>query len=220
MPPKPPHAIEAPEDDADLQKVLAWLRTKKDIRELLTSAVVDAVDYVLDGLHTGRFDLDDPEVDSDERASVGTKVQYRIITTLDLIKEKPLDTHIAGVPVDIKNTIGDSWMIPKEAQCELCLLIHIDNKNDQFSARLMRTHETMPRPGKNQDSKRGIIAERVTPSPSRCSRNCGWNCRATRCATSRRRNGLWCSIRRTASPSAQSICSRSCQAGSSRAVPS
>lgn len=158
MPPKPPHLIQHPDDDEDLQRVLSWLRTKPGIKRLLTGAVVDAIDYILDGWHTGRFDLDDTEVDSDERASVGTKVQYRIIHALGLEKTKPLDTVIDSVPVDIKNTVRDNWMIPKEGQCEICLLVQIDNSHDKFAVWLMRTHETMLRPGKNQDSKRSIIA--------------------------------------------------------------
>lgn len=154
--PLPPHPLTPPEDDADLQAVVDWLRDRP-VQELMTGAVVDAINYVLDGASTGRFDLHDPEVDSDERSSVGTKVQYRVLTALGLPKEKPLDTTIAGVAVDLKNTVRDNWMIPMECQCEVCVLIQIDARNDRFSARVMRVHRALLNEGSNQDAKRSII---------------------------------------------------------------
>lgn len=159
VPPLPPHPVTAPEDDEDLQRVRDWL-VARPLQDLLTKAVVDAINYVLDGASTGRFDLNDPEVDSDERSSVGTKVQYRVLNELGLPKEKPLDTTIAGVAVDIKNTVAQNWMIPREAQCEVCILIQIDADGDRFSARLMRTHRALLNAG-NQDSKRSIIKAAV-----------------------------------------------------------
>lgn len=153
--PLPPHQITSPAEDVALQKVREWLLAQP-LQERLTTAVIDAINYTLDGASTGRFDLNDPEVDSDERSSVGTKVQYRILKELNLPKEKPLDTHIAGVAVDIKNTVGSNWMIPMECQCELCLLIQIDVDGDQFAARLMRVHRVLLNAG-NQDSKRTIM---------------------------------------------------------------
>ena len=152
------HLILDPGDDAELQAVFGWLRARP-VDELLGRAVDDAVKYVLDGARTGRFDLDSPEVDSDERASVGTKLQYRVIDALGLVKERPLDTFIAGVPVDIKGTVRANWTIPKEAQCEICLLIRVDPRRDRFAAWLMRTHRRWLNNGQNQDTKRTITAE-------------------------------------------------------------
>ena len=156
--PSPEHCIVVPGQDLELQAVHRWL-VERPLKILLANAVDDAVKYVLDGSRSGRFDLDSPEVDSDERASVGTKLQYRVIDALGLVKERPLDTTIDGVPVDIKGTVRTSWTIPKEAQCEICILIRVDPKNDRFAAWLMRTHRRWLNNGKNQDSKRTIIAE-------------------------------------------------------------
>lgn len=156
--PATPHGVLRPEDDAELQTVRGWFRRQTNTESLMTLAVVRSIEYVLDGPLTGRFDLDDAEVDSDERATVGTKLQYHLINIYGLEKSKPLDTVVDGIPIDIKNTVRDSWMIPREAQCRICVLLRIDNTRSRFSAYIMRTHKTMLRPGKNQDSKRSITA--------------------------------------------------------------
>ncbi len=154
-----PHTIQDPSDDDDLQAVHRWLRDRP-VAEILRSAVDDAVKYVLDGARTWRFDLMDPAVDSDERSAVGTKLQYHVIDELGLTKAPPLDTHIAGVAVEIKGTTRRTWMIPREGQCEITLMIRIDAIDNSFEAWLMRTHRGWLTGGKgNRDLKRSPIAE-------------------------------------------------------------
>jgi hypothetical protein len=151
------HAILDPVDDVDLRTVYGWLAAR-DLPRLLTGAVNDAVEYVLDGARTWRFDLTASDVDSDERRSVGTKLQYRVISAFKLIKEPPLDTTVLGIPLELKGTIGRTWMIPREGQCEICLLIKVDAGNDRHRAYLMRTHRLwLNKP--NQDQKRSIRAD-------------------------------------------------------------
>jgi len=133
------------------------------IEDVLKTAVDDAVRYVLDGARTWRFDLLDPKVDSDERSSVGTKLQYHVIERLGLKKVPPLDTEIVGVAVEIKGTVRDGaapWMIPREGQCQVTLLIRIDPEGNRFAAWLMRTHRVWLSGGKgNQDLKRSPLAD-------------------------------------------------------------
>ena len=154
------HIVEDPLTDPDLQTVHAWL-SSRPLKELLTGAVNDAVEYVLDGARTWRFDLGSPDVDRDERASVGTKLQYRVLAALDLIKEPPLDTKILGIPVELKGTVRTNWMIPREGQCEICLLIQVDAKNERHRVFLMRTHRVWLNDGGNQDKKRTIMADAI-----------------------------------------------------------
>lgn len=152
-----PHVIGDPAQDVDLQTVHAWLLAKP-LDRILTKAVDEAVAYVLDGARTWRFDLDSPEVDSDERATVGTKLQYRLLAGLKLVKLPPLDTVIKGIPVEIKGTVRDNWMIPREGQCEICILVQVDSANQQHRAWLMRTHRAWLNDGGNGDRKRTIRA--------------------------------------------------------------
>ncbi|WP_165553082.1 NaeI family type II restriction endonuclease [Kribbella speibonae] len=130
----------------------------------LRTATDEAVRYVLDGARTWRFDLLDPKVDSDERSSVGTKLQYHIIERLGLAKVPPLDTQIVGLPVEIKGTVrgGYSWMIPREGQRQITLLVSIDARNTRFVAWLMRTHRVWLSGGAgNQDKKRSPLVDAV-----------------------------------------------------------
>lgn len=154
-----PHLILEPVDDLELMTVHGWLRAQP-IEELLRTAADEAVKYVLDGPRTWRFDLMDSSVDSDERSSVGTKLQYHVIGQLGLKKEPPLDTTILGVAVEIKGTTRTTWMIPREGQCAVTLLIRIDARAHSFEAWLMRTHRAWLTGGKgNRDLKRSPIAE-------------------------------------------------------------
>lgn len=152
------HIIVHPDHDHDLQKVLAWIRETPAV-ELMTKAVIETIEYVLDGARTFRFDLDSPEVDSDERRTIGVKLQYRILEAFGLTKERPLDTTIDGVPVELKATTGTNWTIPREGQCEICWMTQLDSANDRFRVLLMRTHRRWLNEGKNQDSKRTIRAD-------------------------------------------------------------
>lgn len=154
----PAHEIVHPDDDEEIQQVLAWLRSRP-VEKLMTGAVIDAIEYVLDGARTFRFDLNSPEVDSDERRTVGVKLQYRILEAFELPKERPLDTTILGIPVELKATIGSNWAIPREGQCQICLLTQVDSKRDRYRVYLMRTHRRWLNEGKNQDSKRTIRAD-------------------------------------------------------------
>lgn len=158
----PAHVIIDPERDLELQAVYQWLMAQP-VADLLRIAVDSAVQYVLDGARTWRFDLLDSRVDSDERSSVGTKLQYHVIEQFGLQKVPPLDTEVAGVPVEIKGTVRDAtapWMIPREGQCQVTLMIRIDPKANRFAAWLMRTHRAWLTGGKgNQDLKRSPLVD-------------------------------------------------------------
>ncbi|MCF8606885.1 hypothetical protein L5I01_26375 [Gordonia sp. HY442] len=152
--PREPHRLVHPDHDVELQLVGEWLR-RSDVVDGLRTAVDDAIRYVLDGARTWRFDLSSDDVDSDERSSVGTKLQYHVIEQLGLSKEPPLDTTIVGLPVEIKGTVRDNWMIPREGQCEITLMIQINAHELRFRAFLMRTHRAWLTGGKgNRDLKR------------------------------------------------------------------
>lgn len=153
-----PHVVLGVDDDVELQRVWSWL-VARPLTVQLTRAVDDAVKYVLDGARTGRFDLLSPEVDSDERASVGTKLQYRVLNGLGLYKEPPLDTRILDIPVELKATIRSNWMIPTEGQCEVSVLIQVDVARRRHRAFLMRVHRMWLNDGANKDKKRGIAAD-------------------------------------------------------------
>lgn len=155
----PEHLLLGPEDDPELQSVLDWF-SEVEVGPLYTEAIRNAIDYVLDGGRTGRFDLQSSDVHPGERASVGAKLEYEVLRIFNLPKARPLDTLIAGVPVDIKATVGSNWAIPAEAHCQLCICTQIQLGNNRHRSWLVRTHRSWLYRGKgNNDGKRGLAVE-------------------------------------------------------------
>ncbi|MFF4643628.1 NaeI family type II restriction endonuclease [Streptomyces sp. NPDC001389] len=153
------HVLLAPGDDVDAQAVLDWLRPF-DVAGLYTGAIANAIDYVLDGARTGRYNLLSPKVHPGERASVGAKLEYEVLRSFSLPKEAPLDTRIAKVPVDIKATVGSNWAIPSEAHCQLCICTQIQLGQGRHRSWLVRAHRSWLYRGKgNKDGKRGLAVD-------------------------------------------------------------
>lgn len=85
-----------------------------------------------------------------------------MIEQLGLEKKPPLDTAIVGVAVEIKGTVRKTWMIPREGQCEITLMIQIDAEKHCFRALLMRVHRAWLTGKKgNRDLKRSPAAQAV-----------------------------------------------------------
>ncbi|QHY95693.1 Type-2 restriction enzyme NaeI [Streptomyces sp. S4.7] len=155
----PEHLLLRPEDDSELQSVLDWFRDYP-VGSLYTEAIRNAIDYVLDGGRTGRFDLLAQDVHPGERASVGAKLEYEVLRVFELPKIRPLDTIISGAPVDIKATVGDNWTIPSEAHCQLCICTQIQLGKNRHRSWLVRTHRSWLYRGKgNNDGKRGLAVD-------------------------------------------------------------
>lgn len=83
-----------------------------------------AIDEVIDTARTKRFTLD--EIDKTEKTYLGTKVEILVRNALGAERGSKLDLLIDGVDVDVKNTVGSSWMIPEEAIGHPCILIKTD----------------------------------------------------------------------------------------------
>jgi hypothetical protein len=148
-----------PSDDGELQVVLGELR-KYDLAAGFTEAIRSSIDYVLDGARTGRYDLLSKDVHPGERASVGAKLEYEVQRVFKWKKAKPLDIELAGVPVDLKSTVGDNWAIPTEAHCHLCICTQMRLKDNVHRSWLIRTHTSWLYRGKgNKDGKRGIAVD-------------------------------------------------------------
>lgn len=129
------------------------------IREGFSEGIMDAIDFVLDPVRTGRTEVD--ELDRVEKAFVGLKVEHFV---RDFLGAQPgkRDLDLDGRCVDIKNTIRKSrtWMIPKEtySSSEPVLLIASDTKARTSSMGLMLARpEYLNKP--NRDLKRSVKSE-------------------------------------------------------------
>jgi len=113
-----------------------------------------AVDEVIDMPRSKRFSMN--QLEKTEKTYIGTKVEILLKAKFNWQRGTKLDTHIGDFEVDIKNTIGSSWMIPKEAVNQYCLLIQIDDKKGIFSAGVVLCSPENISAGENQDKKRSI----------------------------------------------------------------
>jgi Restriction endonuclease NaeI len=93
------------------------------LKDELPNLIKNAVDFVIDPVRTGRTKLE--ELDKVEKTFIGLKVEHFLRDWLGVPKGLNRDLRIGEFDVDIKNTIGTTWMIPLETYRdeEPCLLI-------------------------------------------------------------------------------------------------
>lgn len=139
--------------DSEAICVAEWLREEQRIEKIGT-AIRNAVDWVIDGARTQRFDL--TQVEQGEKLYLGNRVEHEVIFQLDLTKNlQGIDTTICGFPVDIKFSIGTSWMIPPEGFGHLCLILSANDAESVFSVGVFRADARFLN-APNRDGKRSI----------------------------------------------------------------
>jgi restriction endonuclease NaeI len=147
--------------DEALEAVYAWLLghperagDELDLEATFSRAIRQAIDEVIDGSRTGRYRYE--ELESQEKAYIGTRIEIVVRTEFGLEREGRLDTVIDGHVVDFKWSAKGGWMIPSEAVGELCLLLRGDEVGGTFSVGLVRCDEELLNPGENKDGKRTL----------------------------------------------------------------
>jgi hypothetical protein len=151
-----PYAAE-PEPDEGLNEVEAWFLSHGDLETTFARLIRQALDEVIDGGRTGRWSL--TQLESTEKAYIGTKVEILVRSTFDLPREKPMDTFVAGRPVDIKWSANRSgWQIPTEAVGHICLLLSADEARGTFETGLVRCAPEHLNQGRNKDQKTTLSA--------------------------------------------------------------
>jgi hypothetical protein len=111
------------------------------------------VDDVIMTPKTGRRSYD--ELEKTEKTYIGTRVEIELRAMLGLPKGK-LDTLILGQDVDIKNTMGNTWMIPTEAVDHPCILVAADEERAVCYLGLFVARLDNLTAGKNKDAKRSV----------------------------------------------------------------
>lgn len=124
----------------------------------VASLVLEAVEFVLDPVRTGRTRL--AQLDNVEKTFIGLKTEHFIRDLLDAPKGVR-DLELAGRDVDVKNTVGRSWswMIPPETYRneEPCLLLAADEENRRaWMGLIIARASYLGAP--NRDMKRGLLA--------------------------------------------------------------
>jgi len=143
-------------DDA-LDAVAASLLSVPDFESKVTEAIRAALDEVIDGARTGRYSI--KQLEKTESTYIGTKVEILLRHALEFPRGKRLDNLIAGHEVDTKFSIKTSWMIPKEARDQLCMLVTADEHKSVMSLGLIRATDRVLTRGLNRDGKVSVSAE-------------------------------------------------------------
>lgn len=115
-----------------------------------------AIDEVVDAPRTKRFLLN--ETEKTEKTYLGTKVEILIRSYLGFEKGSILDMNVKGAEVDIKNTMGSNWSIPKENVGRPALLIRSSELHSVCDVGVGILHDSYLRAGENRDTKRGLAA--------------------------------------------------------------
>jgi hypothetical protein len=124
------------------------------LRQAFPGLVQGAMEFVLDPVHTGRTQLQ--LLDNVEKTFVGLKAEHYFRDFLDVPKGLR-DLVIAGMDVDVKNTVRSNWMIPQETYTVsgACVLVSYDDELRQCSLGLFLARpEYLNAP--NQDKKRSL----------------------------------------------------------------
>lgn len=113
------------------------------------------VDDVIMTPKTGRRAYE--ELEKTEKTYIGTRVEIELRAILNLPKGK-LDTVILGHDVDIKNTMGNNWMIPTEAIDHPCILVAADETRARCYLGLFIARPEYLTAGQNKDAKKSVSA--------------------------------------------------------------
>lgn len=113
----------------------------------------DAVDEVVDTPRTRRRSYE--ELEKTEKTYLGTKIEILTRAKLNLPKGR-LDFVVRNRDVDLKFTIGNNWMIPKEAVGHVCLVAAIDEAKSQCFLGLVVAHAANLTSGANRDAKKSL----------------------------------------------------------------
>jgi hypothetical protein len=125
------------------------------LRQELPVLIRQAIDEVIDTPRTGRVHA--RELEKTEKTYIGTKVEI-LVRNFFRLPKGILDLTIDGLDVDVKNTIGDTWMIPREAIGKPCLLVASDEVKHTCFFGIFVAHPDNLTPGLNQDKKASVSA--------------------------------------------------------------
>jgi hypothetical protein len=117
----------------------------------------DTIDQLLDGVHTGRYRW--TQLYKTEKTHAGTLVEINLQRRFrdKFLDGAVLDYSIDGVEVDCKFSQDlFKWMIPPEAQDQLCLLVWASDEESRWSAGLLRASRAHLSSSENRDRKRTL----------------------------------------------------------------
>jgi hypothetical protein len=125
------------------------------LKMYLPGLIRQAIDEVIDTPRTGRVYA--RELEKTEKTYIGTKIEI-LVRNFFRLPKGILDLKIDGLDVDVKNTLGTTWMIPPEAAGMPCILVASDEDRQTCFFGIFIAHVTNLTTGQNQDKKRSVSA--------------------------------------------------------------
>jgi hypothetical protein len=123
------------------------------LKAQLPTLIRQAIDEVIDAPRTGRVFA--RELEKTEKTYIGTKIEI-LVRNFFRLPKGILDLKIDGLDVDVKNTLGNTWMIPREAVARPCILVASDENRHSCYFGVLVAHLHHLTPGLNQDQKRSV----------------------------------------------------------------
>lgn len=116
-----------------------------------------AIDDVLDGPRTGRFDVS--ELSKEEKAFIGTRIEIRLRHFLGASRGSSSDAELGGVPFEIKWSKTTEWMLSPQNLGKLIFGLGLDKDGNTFNAGLWIARKEDLRQGENRDKKLSPTAD-------------------------------------------------------------
>ncbi|MFD3515046.1 NaeI family type II restriction endonuclease [Streptomyces sp. NPDC058657] len=145
-------------DDEELLAAYRALRDADPDGARMGRVLRDALDEVLDGEVTGRYDL--KHITKTERTHIGGLVHTAIQREFRFEDGQAMDFRIADVDVDCRFSFQfGGWMLPPGTLGHLCLLVWADDYLSRWSVGLLRVNRELLNRGGNRDLRTTLKAE-------------------------------------------------------------
>lgn len=140
--------------DSIAANLVRRLGGKTKFHRQFSKLTTQALSEVIDHTRTGRTSVD--QLEKTEKTYIGTKIEILSRALLNLSKGEKLDLKVGKHEVDVKFTVGNTWMIPMEAFNEVCLLIFANEKKNTFGVGLLKMTPANLTLAENRDRKRRV----------------------------------------------------------------
>jgi serine/threonine protein kinase len=145
---------------ADDEELIAAYRAVRDLDPdgtRMGRVLRDAIDEVLNGEVTGRYDL--KHLTKAERAHLGSLVNIAIQREFVFEDGHAMDFSIAGVDVDCRFSLTfGGWTLPHGTLGRICLLVWADDYLSRWSVGLLRVKQEWLNTGRNRDLRATLKA--------------------------------------------------------------
>lgn len=133
--------------------------SKAAFEKKMGGLVANAIEKLVDVVCHEKFS----DLDSTSKAMLGTVLERHFIVDFgypaQVGQQQVSDTYVEDIPLSIKNTVHNNWMIRSNACGVPALLFKTDVKNQTFSCGLVEVTSDILRKKGNGDKKLSISAE-------------------------------------------------------------